>query len=87
MAGRGVMRGDLDCRDQRVEGALAELDRPAVGNHLAAVWQHLEATELERRRILERTARGRANAERHCSATRQSDAVASCSNSYGAFHG
>jgi hypothetical protein len=39
----------FDQRHQHVEGAPAELDRPAVGEHLAAVWQHLEATERDTR--------------------------------------
>jgi hypothetical protein len=33
----------FDQRYQHVEGAPAELDGPAVGEHLAAVWQHLPA--------------------------------------------
>jgi hypothetical protein len=42
----------LDQRHQHVERAPAELDRPAVGEQLAAVRQQLEATERDTRRWL-----------------------------------
>ena len=39
-----------DQRYQDVERPIAELDRPAVGENLAAVWQYLEVTERDTRR-------------------------------------
>jgi hypothetical protein len=43
----------LDQRHQHVESASAELDRPAVGKQLAAMWQHPETSESDARRCLE----------------------------------
>jgi len=40
----------FDQRHQHIEGAPAELDRPAVGKQLAAVWQHSETTECQPQR-------------------------------------
>jgi hypothetical protein len=64
--------------------ALADLDGSC---RVQLVDVHIFPTEVRRRRILERTARGRADAERPCSATRESGAVASCSTFDGAVRG
>jgi hypothetical protein len=36
-------------RHQHVEGAPAKLDRPAISEHVAAIWQHRKATERDTR--------------------------------------